>query len=91
MLLLSLLKIYQCVSFYQFQMGHLAVAVLLLLGPTVLKSINQARDEKRSSLVQNPMSIEIEDLQAANNAIEGVILLLRTPSMSTEKPKTESD
>lgn len=49
----------------------LAVAILLLLGPTVLKGINQIRDEKKvESLVQNPFSIEIEALQAANSVIE---------------------
>lgn len=49
----------------------LAVAVLLLLGPTVLKRINQTRDEKKIlSLVQNPVPVEIEELQAANLAIE---------------------
>lgn len=49
----------------------LAVAILLLLGPTVLKRINQSCDEKKIlSLVQNPVSVEIEELQAANTVIE---------------------
>lgn len=49
----------------------LVVAVLLLLGPTVLKRINQIRDEKKIlSLVQNPVPVEIDELQAANLAIE---------------------
>jgi len=49
----------------------LAVAILLLLGPTVLKRINQIRDEKKiENLVLNPFSIEIEALQAANTVIE---------------------
>lgn len=49
----------------------LGVAVLLLLGPTVLKSINQIRDKKKiEDLVHNPLSIELEDLQAINTVIE---------------------
>lgn len=49
----------------------LAFAILLLLGPTVLKRINQTRDEKKIlSLVKNPISVEIEELQAANTIIE---------------------
>ncbi len=49
----------------------LAVAILLLIGPTVLKRINQLSDEKKiENLVKNPFSIEIESLQAANTVIE---------------------
>lgn len=48
----------------------LAIAILLLIGPTVLKRINQIRDQKKvESLVQNPFFIDIEDIQAANMAI----------------------
>ncbi len=92
MLLLSLLEDISMRKFLSvFKWVILAVAVLLLIGPTVLKSINQARDEKKIlTLVQNPMSIEIEDLQAANIAIEGSHSLAEDPFDEHGKAKKQN-
>ena len=81
----------------------LIAALLLLLGPPILKHLNQNKDERKiNALVENPVAIELEDLQALNDHFintqaedpfdEKGNLKVKTiePTPSTKEPQSEN-